>query len=100
MNTLPQTGQAEFASTAKTRGAQSTVKTTTPPKACAFADRIEAMMTYVRTAELMRDVSQDAGFTSAITNLLTGERYENPNALLATILADATNRGAVLLMGR
>jgi hypothetical protein len=100
MNTLPQTGQAEFATIAKTRGAQSTVQATTPPKGGAIADRVEATMTYGRTGELPHEVNQDTGFPSPITNLRTGERCENPNALLATILADAINLRAVLVMWR
>jgi hypothetical protein len=69
------------------------VKATATPEARTFADRIEAMMPYVRIAELLHEVNQDTGFASAFTNLRTGERCEEPNALLATILADATNLG-------
>ncbi len=58
------------------------------------------MMTYVCTAEPLHEVNQVTGFTSAITNLRTGARCENPDALFATILADATHLGAVWVMWR
>jgi hypothetical protein len=54
------------------------------------------MMPYVRITERLHEVNQDAESTSAITNL----RCENPNALLATSLANATNLGAIFVMWR
>ena len=71
----------------------SPVKATATPEAQAFADRTEAMMPYVRITELLHEVNQDTHFASAFTNLRTGELCEDVNALLAAILADATNLG-------
>jgi len=51
------------------------------------------MMPRIRTTELLHEVAQETGFLSAFTNLRTGELCPNENALLATILADATNLG-------
>jgi hypothetical protein len=67
------------------------VKAATPPEARAFADKIEAMLPAVRITEVLHDVSR--GFAQAFTNLRTGERCEDENALLAAVLADATNLG-------
>ena len=38
-------------------------------------------------------MNRATGFAAAFTNLRTGERCDNENALLAAILADATNLG-------
>jgi hypothetical protein len=69
------------------------VKASAPPEARAFADGIEAMMPAVRITEVLHDVSRATGFAQAFTNLRTGERCEDENALLAVVLADATNLG-------
>ena len=71
----------------------SPVKATTTPEARAFADGIETMMPRVRVTELLHEVNRATGFASAFTNLRTGERCDDVNALLAAILADATNLG-------
>jgi hypothetical protein len=71
----------------------SPVKATITPEARAFADVIEAMMPRVRITELLHEVNRATGFASAFTNLRTGERCDEDNALLAAILADATNLG-------
>ena len=71
----------------------SPVKATTTPEARAFADGIEAMMPRVRVTELLHEVNRATGFASAFTNLRTGERCDDVSALLAAILADATNLG-------
>ncbi len=73
------------------------VKATTTPEARAFADGIEAMMPPVRITELLHEVDHATGFVSAFTNLRTGERCDNTNALLAAILADAGGDGAPFL---
>ena len=70
-----------------------TYQAATPPEADALADRIDAMPPRARITEVMHEVSRATGFTTAFTNLRTGERCENENALLATILADASNLG-------
>jgi TnpA family transposase len=69
------------------------VKAATTPEARAFADGIEAMMPRVRVTELLHEVNRATGFASAFTNLRTGEQCEDDSALLAAILADATNLG-------
>ena len=69
------------------------VKATITPEARAFADTIEAMMPRVRITELLHEVNRATGFASTFTNLRTGERCDEDNALLAAILADATNLG-------
>jgi TnpA family transposase len=69
------------------------VKATATPDARAFADGIEAMMPRVRITELLHEVNKATGFAAAFTNLRTGEPCEDENALLAAILADATNLG-------
>jgi TnpA family transposase len=51
------------------------------------------MMPRVRITELLHEVSRATGFASAFANLRTGERCDDENALLAAILADATNLG-------
>jgi hypothetical protein len=69
------------------------VKAATPPEAEALAARIAAMLPHARITEVMHEVSRATGFVAAFTNLRTGERCDNENALLAAILADATNLG-------
>ena len=69
------------------------VKASAPPEARAFADGIEALMPAVRITEVLHEVSRATGFAQAFTNLRTGERCEDENALLAAVLADATNLG-------
>jgi TnpA family transposase len=71
----------------------SPVRTIATPDAEALADRLDAMMPRIRITELLHEVAQETGFLSAFTNLRTGEPCPNENALLATILADATNLG-------
>ena len=54
---------------------------------------LDAMLPPVRTTELLHEVSRTTGLASAFTNLRTGESCDNENALLAAILADASNLG-------
>jgi hypothetical protein len=54
---------------------------------------IEAMMPRVRITELLHEVNRATGYAATFTNLRTGERCDEENALLAGILADATNLG-------
>ena len=51
------------------------------------------MLPSARITEVLHEVSRRTGFAAAFTNLRTGEACDNENALLATILADATNLG-------
>src|SRR3546814_2563122 len=68
-------------------------RTIATPDAEALADRLDAMMPRIRITELLHEEAQETGFLAAFTNLRTGEPCPNENALLATILADATNLG-------
>ncbi|WP_352749188.1 Tn3 family transposase [Mesorhizobium sp. M0701] len=52
-----------------------------------------AMMSRIRITELLHEVARETGFMTAFTNMRTGENCPNESALLATILADATNLG-------
>jgi TnpA family transposase len=69
------------------------VKAATPPEAEALAARIVAMLPPARITEVLHEVARATGFPTAFTNLRTGEACDNENALLAAILADATNLG-------
>jgi len=69
------------------------VRAATPPEAEVLAERIDHMMPRARITEILHEVARDTGFVSAFTNLRTGEPCSNENALLAAILADATNLG-------
>ena len=51
------------------------------------------MLPRIRVTELLHEVARDTGFLGAFTNLRAGEPCPNENALLAAILADATNLG-------
>ena len=42
---------------------------------------------------MLHEVSRETGFSAAFINLRTGEACDNENALLAAILADASNLG-------
>lgn len=71
----------------------SPVRAATPPEAEALAARLEAMLPRVRVTELLHEAARGTGFLGAFTNLRTGEPCASPSALLAAILADATNLG-------
>ena len=63
------------------------VKATTTPEARAFADAIEAMMPSARITELLHEVNRATDFAPAFTNLHTGKRCDDTNALLGATLA-------------
>jgi TnpA family transposase len=69
------------------------VKASTLPEAETLAARIGDMLPHARITEVMHGVSRATRLAEAFTNLRTGERCEDENALLAAILADATNLG-------
>ncbi|MGX1500808.1 TnpA family transposase [Labrenzia sp. MBR-25] len=71
----------------------SPVRSAVPPEAETLADRLDALMPRIQITELLHDVARETGFMSAFTNLRTGETCRNENALLAAILANATNLG-------
>lgn len=64
------------------------------PKAGGDLDRsIDALMPRIRITELLWDVANRTGFLDAFTDLRSGRNHENPAAILASILAGATNLG-------
>jgi hypothetical protein len=69
------------------------VRASAPADALALAGMIEALMPAARITEVLHDVARATGFVAAFTNLRTGEYCENESALLAAVLADATNLG-------
>lgn len=69
------------------------VRTQASPRAEELADTIGALMPRIRITELLHGVAKETGFLAGFTNLRTGRQCDNSNALLAAILADATNLG-------
>ncbi|SDG57985.1 Tn3 family transposase [Thalassobaculum litoreum] len=65
----------------------------TPPQADSLDRMIDDLMPRVRVTELLTEVARRTGFLAAFTDLRTGRPHDNPNAVLAAILADATNLG-------
>lgn len=63
----------------------------------AAADRLDAavdrLMPRVRITELLAEVEARTGFLCAFPELRSGRAHSNPQAVLAAILADATNLG-------
>ena len=71
----------------------SPVRSSVPPAAEVLADRLDGMMPKIRITELLHEGARNTRFLAAFTNLRSGERCPNESALLATVLADATNLG-------
>lgn len=65
----------------------------TPPEAEALDRKLDALLPRVRITELLREVAAHTGFLSAFRDLRSGKAHDNPNAVLAAVLADATNLG-------
>jgi hypothetical protein len=65
----------------------------TPPEAEALDRRLDALLPRVRITELLREVAARTPFLSAFRDLRTGKAHDNPNAVLAAVLADGTNLG-------
>lgn len=86
-------GQVEGVSMKNGRLSIAPVRSVTPPDAAALAERIDALMPRVRVTDLLHEVARETGFLSAFTNLRTHRPVDNEAALLAVILADATNLG-------
>lgn len=61
----------------------------TPPE----ASTLDGLLPRVRITELLRDVALRTGFVSCFRDLRSRKEHDNPNAVLAAILADATNLG-------
>ena len=71
----------------------SPVRADKSPEADALAHRVGALMPRIRVTELLHEVARETGFLSAFTNFRTQQPVDDENALLAVILADATNLG-------
>jgi TnpA family transposase len=69
------------------------VTASTPGQALAFSSKLDGMLPRARITEILHETNRATRFADAFTNLRTGEGCDNENALLATILADATNLG-------
>nr|WP_172687275.1 Tn3 family transposase [Ancylobacter novellus] len=54
---------------------------------------IDDILPRIRITELLTEVARRTGFLSAFTDLRSGRPHDNPNAVLAAILADASNLG-------
>jgi TnpA family transposase len=65
----------------------------TPQAAERLDAKIDRMMPHVRITELLAEVASHTGFVSGFAELRSGRIRPNPEALLAAILADATNLG-------
>ena len=65
----------------------------TPPAAVRLERAIDAVMPRIRITELLWEVNAQTGFLDAFTDLRSGKHHDEPAAVLATILAGATNLG-------
>lgn len=65
----------------------------TSPEAEALDRRLDSLLPRVRITELLLEVAERTGFLSAFRDLRSGKEHNNPNAVLAAILADGTNLG-------
>ncbi|SEF07583.1 Transposase and inactivated derivatives, TnpA family [Rhizobiales bacterium GAS188] len=65
----------------------------TPPEAEVLDRKLDTLLPRVRVTELLREVAARTGFLSAFRDLRSGKAHDNPNAVLAAVLADATNLG-------
>ena len=65
----------------------------TPPSAARLERAIDAVMPRIRITELLWEVTAQTGFLDAFTDLRSGKHHHEPAAVLAAILAGATNLG-------
>ena len=65
----------------------------TPPAGERLDRTIDGLMPRIRITDLLWDVNALTGFLDAFTDLRSGRVHSNPAALLAAILAGATNLG-------
>jgi len=86
-------GKAEGVSLENGKLSITPVRASNPDGVDALASRIDGLMPRVRITELLHEVAGETGFAAAFDNLRTHEQHDNPNALLAAILADGSNLG-------
>lgn len=65
----------------------------TPPTAQRLERAIDSVMPRIRITDLLWEVNARTGFLEAFTDLRSGRTHEEPAAILAAILAGATNLG-------
>ena len=65
----------------------------TPAAASRLDAAIDGLMPRIRITELLWEVNTRTGFLGAFNDLRSGRTHSNPAAILATILAGATNLG-------
>jgi TnpA family transposase len=65
----------------------------TPPAAERLDRAIDAVMPRIRITDLLWEVNAQTGFLDAFTDLRSGKNHDEPAAVLATILAGASNLG-------
>lgn len=65
----------------------------TSPEAMRLERAVDAVMPRIRITELLWEVNAQTGFLDAFTDLRSGKHHDEPAAVLATILAGATNLG-------
>ncbi len=65
----------------------------TPPEATALDRKLDGLLPRVQITELLHEVAQRTGFLQCCRDLRSGKVHDNPNAVLAAILADVTNLG-------
>ena len=65
----------------------------TPPAGETLDRAIDGVMPRIRITDLLWDVNAQTGFLDAFTDLRSGRTHSNPAAVLAAILAGATNLG-------
>lgn len=65
----------------------------TPPDAIRLERAIDAVMPRIRITDLLWEVNVKTGFLDAFSDLRSGKNHANPAAVLAAILAGATNLG-------
>jgi TnpA family transposase len=90
---LLRTGRLEGVSLVRGKLRITPLTANTPPEANALDRRLDGLLPRVRITELLRDVAQRTGFVSCFRDLRSGKEHDNSNAVLAAILADATNLG-------